>query len=268
VASAVVVAQTPDTGAASVRRAAILVAGAGVVPALVVGLVLAFVVAPLVGVVVFVVAAVVVAAFVWHRATASVLKRIGGRVVNPEEVPRLANVVEGLCATFGLRMPALVVLEDPVPNTCSVGRDPTTASVMVTRGLLDQLDLIELEGVMAHELAHIKERDTVLGDVAVTVLWPLVAVLGSDALIRWALGSGREFRADQMAVSLVRYPTGLRDALDQMVAAPVPAGSYFTGRGWRATRRLWCVPSVGGARERAIGDLDDPVVRRDALSEY
>ena len=88
------------------------------------------------------------------------------------EHPRLHNLVDGLCATMGLPRPIICLVDSPVPNAMAVGRDPATAWLIVTSGLDRSLTLVELEGVLAHELVHIKRHDTVVSGVAVIAALP------------------------------------------------------------------------------------------------
>jgi heat shock protein HtpX len=254
------------------RRVAHLVCGVtGLVPGLVVGVILGLVAGPVAGVVAGVVVLVGVYVGVWRGATSYTLSVLGARVPRGAELPGLANLVDGLCATFGVPMPEILVVDDPVANALAVGRDPGSAVLVVTTGLLGRFGLIETEGVVAHELAHIKAHDTVRAGVAVLALAPLTLVGRTDGLLHALVGRGREYRADQTAAAAVRYPPGLADALSQMAAGDRPApGSVFTGRRWVATRWLWIDP-MAGATDRAAdttGQLDATSVRLAALAEW
>lgn len=219
------------------------------------------------------VAAVVVAALVFWAvlaaATGTVLRMIGARPVREDEYPRLANVVEGLCATFGLRPPEVWVVADPVPNACSLGRSASAGVLVVTTGLVDRLGLIETEGVVAHELAHIKRHDTQVAAVAVLVVGPLAWIFGRDDWLHTAVGRGREFAADELATAAVRYPPGLHDALCAIThGASAMAGTRFTGRTLAMTRWIWVDPWVGkGPGASLEGELDATPVRIAALAE-
>ncbi len=253
------------------RRRALVVCTA---PSLILGLVLGALTAiavPLLGVLVAVVVTVVVTIWLWRRASGVVLRAVGARRSDEIERPRLHNLVEGLCATMGLPHPAIYIVDDPTPNALAVGRDPRSAALVVTSSLDERLSLVELEGVLAHELVHIKRRDTVIAGAAVSVLAPLAAVSGSGAgMVRALVGQGREFVADQRAVSVVRYPPGLGSALETMTVASSAASPWPPGpsRVAAITRWLWIDPMVG-YREDGLshGNLDDTAVRAAALAE-
>jgi len=250
-------------------RARLMGSAAGLLPGVALGVIFGLLVGLVAGVVAGVVTAVAVAVVVSMWATELCVRLIGGRSVQEDEEPALANLVDGLCATFGVPRPRLWLVDDPVPNACSLGRRPSRASLVITTGLLDRLGLIETEGVVAHELAHIKRHDTAVSETAVVFLYPFARMTGSDRLLHSALGRGREYRADEVAAATVRYPPGLRDALLAMEDGPGPRpGSVFTGRRWAATRWLWIDPMVGD-RDASLEDaLDNTAVRSVALGEW
>jgi len=179
-----------------------------------------------------------------------VLAQSKARELAPGEEPQLRNIVETLAIGLGVQPPTLYVIDDSAPNAFATGRDPKHASVVVTRGLLDKLDRTELEGVLAHEMSHVVNRD-IRVMLLVTVLVGTVALI-SDGLLRsmWygggrrdrGRGSGgaiiavvaivlaiftpiiaqliqlavsrqREYLADASGALLTRYPPGLANAL-------------------------------------------------------
>jgi len=87
---------------------------------------------------------------------------------DPETYKRLHNLVEGLCIAAGLPKPAVYVIDDPAPNAFATGRNPKHAAIAVTTGLLDKMNRVELEGVLAHELSHIRNYDILVSTLAVT----------------------------------------------------------------------------------------------------
>jgi Zn-dependent protease with chaperone function len=256
--------------AANSRRALLIDVTPSAVVGLILGAVVAAVVAPLIGVVVFVVVTALLTAWFRARAVHAVVAVLGARPSEEGQHPRVHNLVEGLCATMGLPRPTIYVVDDPIPNALAVGREPRLAALVVTSGLDQSLSLVELEGVLAHELVHVKRRDTATAGAAVAVVAPLAAVTGSGAgLVRTLVGAGREFAADQRAASVVRYPPGLGSALETMTVTPTSGRQWPPGPGRAAaiTRWLWIDPMVGARNEPAEGNLDDTGVRAAALAE-
>jgi Zn-dependent protease with chaperone function len=255
----------PEEIAANRRRAVSLCALTGFVPGLVIGLVVGLAVSVVIGAVVFVVMWVVMSFAMWLLAPGVALRRVGAVPLAERDNPRLTNVTDGLCATFGLRMPDLYVVWDAVPNACALGRDASTAALVVTSGLLETMGPIELEGVVAHELAHVKRHDNMVSVVALTL-----ARFGGEGVLRRCVGRSREYRADVVAASAVRFPRGLFDALRLMEQAPEPAGNSVFGPGrFGATRYVWIDPSVGLRGDPMVdGDLDVTSVRAAALSQW
>jgi heat shock protein HtpX len=158
------------------------------------------------------------------------------------------NIVENLAITAGLPKPALYIINDPAPNAFATGRDPKHAAVAVTSGILDILNRTELEGVLAHELSHVGNRDMLVSTVAV-VLVGFVAIIAdiflrmtmygsgnrdkgvfflvlgiagailipiAAQLIQLAISRKREFLADASGALLTRYPEGLASALEKI----------------------------------------------------
>ena len=91
------------------------------------------------------------------------------------EYQRLHNIVEGLCIAAGLPKPKLYVVDDPAPNAFATGRNPKHSSLAVTTGLLQMMNRVELEGVIAHELSHVKNYDILAGTVAVIAVGTVLA---------------------------------------------------------------------------------------------
>ncbi|MEA2661251.1 MAG: heat shock protein HtpX [Chloroflexota bacterium] len=186
-----------------------------------------------------------------------VLAQSRAREVPEGEEKVLRDVVESLAIGLGIPVPKLYVIEDPAPNAFATGRDPKHASVAVTRGLLETMDRSELEGVIAHELSHVGNRDirvmllvTVLvGTVALLSDWLLrsmwwggrsrdrdrgsgggillivglvLAILTPviATLIQLAVSRQREYLADASGAFLTRYPQGLASALRKIAADP------------------------------------------------
>lgn len=185
-----------------------------------------------------------------------VLSMSRARPASREEFFDLYTVTENLCITAGLPMPKLYVIDDPAPNAFATGRDEKHAVVCATTGLLALLDRPELEGVIAHELSHIQNRDILVMTVAV-VLAGFVAIVadiflrmafyggsnrekGGNAivlilgvigivlaplaaqLIQLAISRRREYLADASGALLTRYPEGLASALQKISGSNVP----------------------------------------------
>jgi heat shock protein HtpX len=107
---------------------------------------------------------------------------------DPQTYARLYNLVEGLCIASGLPQPKLYVVDDPAPNAFATGRDPKHASLAVTSGLLDKMNRVELEGVLAHELSHVKNYDILVSSIAVCLVGVIAAL--SDFGLRWFVFGG------------------------------------------------------------------------------
>lgn len=107
---------------------------------------------------------------------------------DPEQYARYHNLVEGLCIASGLPKPRLYVIDDPAPNAFATGRNPKHAAVAVTTGLLEKMNRVELEGVLAHELSHIRNYDVLVMTLAVTMVGMIVLL--SDFFLRFMFWTG------------------------------------------------------------------------------
>lgn len=201
----------------------------------------------------------------WYQGDGIMLSVAGAKRVQKEDLPQLFNVVEEMTLAAGLsRMPAVYVIDDPAPNAFATGRRPENAAVAVTSGLLRTLDRDELQGVVAHELAHIRNRDiqlmlfagvlagaiVILAETGLRGMWlgggrsrsrrddssdgnGLAALLAVvlmilapilAQLIYFAVSRKREYLADASAASFTRYPEGLASALEKISRAPQRLG--------------------------------------------
>jgi heat shock protein HtpX len=201
----------------------------------VVGAAVAALTAPVV-LIVAAVLALVLAAVAYLYADRLVLSLSHARPASADEEPRYHNLVEGLCVSAGLPKPALYVVDDDAPNSFATGRNPRHSSIVVTTGLLRKLSRMELEGVLAHELSHIRSNDTLVSSLGAALVGVPLAPVGPLAarLLSALVGRGREVDADLGGVRLTRYPPGLAAALEKVRrdgAGIVPAS--------RATAHLW-----------------------------
>jgi len=254
------------------RKAFVLCAVPGVVTGAIVGVVVGLLISIVAGVVAAVVVAAVVATFLWRHAPTMVVAALQARPVPAGGAARLDNVVDGLCATMGLGPPALLVVEHRVPNAMALGRSPSASMLVVTSGLLDVLDVVALESVVAHELVHVKRGETAVSGAAVVsaALLSWIVPRPAELVHRW-MGRGRELAADRRAAATVRYPPGLEAALVTMAGEPNGHEGWPPGRGRMAasTRWLWIDPMVGIRGTVGLeGNLDATEVRAAALAEW
>jgi heat shock protein HtpX len=195
------------------------------------------------------------------------------RPADPQEFQRLYNLVEGLTIAAGLPMPRIYVVDDVAPNAFATGRNPKHAAIAVTTGLLEKMNRVELEGVLAHELSHIKNYDilvstlavtmvgaiAVISDIAIRMMWFGGGRRGDDRngnaagaiflaiglvllafapliarVMQFAVSRRRESLADVSGVALTRYPPGLISALEKLRDDQTVVGSAS-----RATAHLW-----------------------------
>ncbi len=149
------------------------------------------------GLVVAIGISVVMAWISYFKSDVIALRVSHARPAGEEEYRRYHNLVEGLCIAAGLPKPRLYVIEDPAPNAFATGRNPKHAALAVTTGLLETMNRVELEGVLAHELSHVKNYDILVTTVAVTAVGAIALL--SDIGVRfmfWGGGRGRRDRSD------------------------------------------------------------------------
>jgi len=204
-----------------------------------------------------------------------VVKMTGAKQASEDQYRELHNIVENLAITAGLPKPKIYIVEDNAPNAFATGRNPEHAVVAVTTGILQILNRTELEGVLAHELSHIGNRDMLVSTVAVVLVGflaivadiflrmtffgggsnrekggALFIVLGivaaillpiSAQLIQFAISRKREFLADASGALLTRYPEGLASALEKIAQTAQPMK-----RANHATAHLFIANPFGG----------------------
>jgi heat shock protein HtpX len=225
-----------------------------------------------------------------------VLAMSGAREVTHEDGREIYHLVENLCITAGLPIPKIYVIQDLSPNAFATGRDPQHAVVCLTSGIVEKLDKSELEGVIAHELSHIGNRDILLSTVIV-VLVGFVALL-ADFFRRWtwfgggrrssdrdngqlgailfvaaiilsilapiaamliqlAISRRREYLADADGALLTRYPEGLASALEKISADPTPMTHAN-----RATAHLFITNPFKGKKISSLFSTHPPISER------
>jgi heat shock protein HtpX len=187
--------------------------------------------------------------FVYWKSDSIALRANGARELDPGEQPRLVSIVGLLADRAGIPMPRVYLVDRPEPNAFATGRDPKHAAIAVTTGLLEAMDERQLIGVLAHELSHVKNRDTLIGTIAATIGGtisflaqmgqfqlifgggdddngnPILVLLGvilapiAAMVIQLAVSRGREYLADSTGASLTGDPEGLAQALETLQAA-------------------------------------------------
>jgi len=212
-----------------------------------------------------------------------VLKMARAVPVEKINAPELYNIVENLSITSGLPTPKIYLIHEKQPNAFATGRNPKHAVVAVTEGLLEKLDRSELEGVLAHELSHVGNRDMLLSTVVVVLVgfisiisdiflrsafWgsmgrrdsredgqagAILMVVGivlsilapiAAMLIQLAISRKREFLADASGALLTRYPEGLASALQKISSDPTPMRAASN-----TTAHLWLEDPFKGRKK-------------------
>jgi heat shock protein HtpX len=225
-----------------------------------------------------------VTAFVSYWKSDAIALRMSRAVpADPVAYKRLHNLVEGLCIAGGIPKPRVYVIEDPAPNAFATGRNPKNAAIAVTTGLLEKMNRVELEGVVAHELSHIKNYDILVMTLAVTLVGAVAVLTDISLRMMWwnggrahrsgdhadrnnpfalvgivllvlapliaramqaAVSRRRETLADVSAVQLTRYPPGLIGALEKL-----QADSTVTHAASMATAHMWIEQPMSGVND-------------------
>ena len=220
-----------------------------------------------------------------------VLRMTGARIVTAEEAPQLYNVVDEMRIAAGLPMPTVAIVDDPAPNAFATGRDPDHAVLGFTTGILQVMDREQLQGITAHEMAHVGNRDTLVMAVAATTAGliaiiadigirmsfftrrgdsnnPIALVVGIAVLLLAPIGAlmlrssvsrKRESLADATAVAFTRNPTGLRRALEELARDNTVVQAKST-----AVSHVWIESPLDG-KSRSLFDTHPPLAERIAI---
>ncbi|USN94544.1 MAG: zinc metalloprotease HtpX [Candidatus Nomurabacteria bacterium] len=226
----------------------------------------------------------------WNSANIA-LRVSGARLADEVQYRDLHNIIENLAITAGLPKPKIYIIDDPVPNAFATGRNKEHAAIAFTTGILSILDRSELEGVAAHELSHIGNKDILVSTVAV-VLAGFISLIadaflrsriyggGSDrnskgnilvligivlailapifaTLVQLAISRKREFLADASGALLTRYPEGLANALQKISQHSSPMKVTH-----KATAHMFIANPFGGSKIKGLFATHPPVEAR------
>ena len=224
----------------------------------------------------------------YWKSDSLVLAMTHAKVVNHEDAPQLYNIVEEVTMAAGLPMPKVAIVDDPAPNAFATGRDPEHAVIAFTTGILRVMDREQLQGVAAHEMAHVGNRDTLVMAVAATTagLLAVIADMGARMaffsrrdqnsnpfaivislvililapiaalLIRASISRKRESLADATAVEFTRNPSGLRRALETLAADNTVVQQKST-----AGAHVWIESPLDG-KSKSMFDTHPPLSER------
>ncbi|HEX2785955.1 MAG TPA: M48 family metalloprotease [Ilumatobacteraceae bacterium] len=215
----------------------------------------------------------------YWKADAIALAVSRAKPADPQQYQRLHNLVEGLCIAAGLPKPRVYIVDDPAPNAFATGRNPKHAAIAVTTGLLEKMNRVELEGVVAHELSHVRNYDILVSTLAVTLVGSIALLSNLGMRMMWwnggrvrrdgdrdggsplaliglvllifspiiakvmqaAVSRKRETLADVSACQLTRYPPGLISALEKLRDDTTVTHSATT-----ATAHMWIEQPMSG----------------------
>ncbi|MDA7946360.1 MAG: zinc metalloprotease HtpX [Hyphomicrobiaceae bacterium] len=220
--------------------------------------------------------AVAMNAFTYWNSDKMVLRMYGAREVDERSAPEYYNMVRELAQNADLPMPRVFIMENDQPNAFATGRNPENAAVAATTGLMRTLSKEELAGVMAHELAHVKNHDTLimtitatiagaismlanfalffghnrdnnnpLGFVGVLAVWILAPI--AAALVQMAISRSREYQADKLGAEICRQPLWLASALQKISASVQHIHNQAAERN-KATAHMFIINPLSGER--------------------
>lgn len=263
------------------RRRSVALVGGFVVFLVVVGAAVGFLTGfGWMGTVVALVISAAIAFTSYWKADAIALRVSRAEPADPVQYQRLHNLVEGLCIASGLPKPGVYIVNDPAPNAFATGRDPRHAAIAVTTGLLEKMNRVELEGVLAHELSHIRNYDILVSTLAVTLVGGIAILTDTAIRLMWwnggrvardgdrdngnnplayigfallifapilakamqaTISRQRETLADVSACQMTRYPPGLISALEKLRDDSTVTHSAST-----ATAHMWIEQPMAG----------------------
>lgn len=240
---------------------------------------------------------------VWGSYWASdtiVLTMTGAQEIQESDNPKLFALIQEVCIASGLKMPKVAIVQDSAPNAFATGRNPDKALIAFTTGILNVMDREELQGVIAHELSHVANRDTLVSAVAATtagaiailsdfltrMMWfgggrrddresnqnPLALVFSliililaplAAMLLRSAISRRREALADATAVAFTRNPTGLRRALEVLAADSTVVEQRST-----AVAHIWIESPLDGSSVSKLFSTHPPIEERIATLRH
>ena len=183
--------------------------------------------------------------WMWYNSDKAVLKHYNAQPVDMESSPKLVGMVDILARNAGLPMPKVYVIDNDQPNAFATGRDPENSAVAITTGLMKRLNGDEIAGVMAHELAHIKNRDTLIMTVTATLAGalsmlanfamffgggenrphPIVGIIVmifaplAASIVQMAISRAREYEADRVGAEICGQPQALASALEKIAGS-------------------------------------------------
>ena len=230
--------------------------------------------------------------FAYWNSDRMVLRMHNARQVGPNEAPELFRLVDQLARNAELPMPKVFLIEEAQPNAFATGRNPENAAVAITSGLLRQAPQDEIAGVMAHELAHIKNRDTLIMTVTATIAGaigflsqfafffgagrgedrpsPIVTILTmilaplAAMIVQMAISRAREYEADRIGAEIARDPVALANALRRIEAIAHARGAPLMRRAEAnpATAHMFIINPLAGINADALFRTHPPTEER------
>jgi heat shock protein HtpX len=233
----------------------------------------------------------------YYFSDSLIMTMTGARLVEREDNPNLFNLIEEVCLASGLKMPKVAIVEDNAPNAFATGRDPDHAVIAFTTRILQIMDRDQLQGVIAHEMSHVANRDTLVSAVAATTagaiailsdilmrmmifgggrrddrendqnpfaivisLFVLILAPIAAVLLKSAISRKRESLADATAVAFTRNPAGLRRALESL-----QADTTVVEQKSNAVAHIWIESPLEGKGVSRLFSTHPPLEERIAL---